>query len=66
MLRGKTQIKRIESATSRQVTLSKRRRGVLKKAFELSQALCDAEVALIGGSFMNSQVPGTFTINIRT
>nr|ADU56840.1 MADS-box protein TM3 subfamily [Coffea arabica] len=65
MLRGKTQIKRIESATSRQVTLSKRRRGVLKKAFEIS-ALCDAEVALIGGSFMNSQVPGTFTINIRT
>ncbi|KAL2658345.1 hypothetical protein GLYMA_03G019300v4 [Glycine max] len=46
MVRGKTQIKRIENATSRQVTFSKRRNGLLKKAFELS-VLCDAEVALI-------------------
>ncbi|CDP17592.1 unnamed protein product [Coffea canephora] len=46
MVRGKTQIKRIENAASRQVTFSKRRRGLLKKAFELS-VLCDAEVALI-------------------
>ncbi|KAF3672709.1 hypothetical protein FXO37_07346 [Capsicum annuum] len=46
MVRGKTQLKRIENATSRQVTFSKRRSGLLKKAFELS-VLCDAEVALI-------------------
>ncbi|GAA0168360.1 MADS box transcription factor [Lithospermum erythrorhizon] len=46
MVRGKTQVKRIENATRRQVTFSKRRSGLLKKAFELS-VLCDAEVALI-------------------
>ncbi|XP_060207179.1 MADS-box transcription factor 50-like [Lycium barbarum] len=46
MVRGKTQLKRIENTTSRQVTFSKRRSGLLKKAFELS-VLCDAEVALI-------------------
>ncbi|AQL09884.1 MADS1 [Zea mays] len=46
MVRGKTQMKRIENPTSRQVTFSKRRNGLLKKAFELS-VLCDAEVALV-------------------
>ncbi|KAI5421482.1 MADS-box protein soc1, partial [Lathyrus oleraceus] len=46
MVRGKTQMKRIENATSRQVTFSKRRNGLMKKAFELS-ILCDVEVALI-------------------
>ncbi|CAL5196209.1 unnamed protein product [Lathyrus oleraceus] len=46
MVRGKTQMKRIENPTSRQVTFSKRRNGLMKKAFELS-ILCDAEVALI-------------------
>ncbi|XP_026660211.1 MADS-box protein SOC1-like isoform X2 [Phoenix dactylifera] len=46
MVRGKTEVRRIENATSRQVTFSKRRNGLLKKAFELS-VLCDAEVALI-------------------
>ncbi|RLN40969.1 MADS-box transcription factor 56-like [Panicum miliaceum] len=39
-------MKRIENATSRQVTFCKRRNGLLKKAFELS-VLCDAEVGLI-------------------
>ncbi|KAF0929983.1 hypothetical protein E2562_027109 [Oryza meyeriana var. granulata] len=46
MVRGRTELKRIENPTSRQVTFSKRRNGLLKKAFELS-VLCDAEVALI-------------------
>ncbi|XP_057952481.1 MADS-box protein AGL42-like [Malania oleifera] len=46
MVRGKIQMKRIENATSRQVTFSKRRNGLLKKAYELS-VLCDAQVALI-------------------
>lgn len=39
-------MRRIENATSRQVTFSKRRNGLLKKAFELS-VLCDAQVGLI-------------------
>ncbi|KAH0469994.1 hypothetical protein IEQ34_001552 [Dendrobium chrysotoxum] len=46
MVRGKTEVRRIENATSRQVTFSKRRNGLLKKAFELS-VLCDAEIGLI-------------------
>jgi len=46
MVRGKTQMKRIENATRRQVTFSKRRNGLLKKAYELS-VLCDAEVGLM-------------------
>ncbi|KAH0662018.1 hypothetical protein KY284_026949 [Solanum tuberosum] len=46
MVRGKVEMKRIENATSRQVTFSKRRNGVMKKAYELS-VLCDAQVALI-------------------
>ncbi|XP_054814321.1 agamous-like MADS-box protein AGL15 [Prosopis cineraria] len=46
MGRGKIEIKRIENANSRQVTFSKRRNGLLKKAHELA-ILCDAEVAVI-------------------
>ncbi|CAD6252244.1 unnamed protein product [Miscanthus lutarioriparius] len=44
--RGRREMRRIEDSTSRQVTFSKRRSGLLKKAYELS-VLCDAEVALI-------------------
>ncbi|KAK9070353.1 hypothetical protein SSX86_010755 [Deinandra increscens subsp. villosa] len=46
MVRGKVELKRIENTTSRQVTFSKRRNGLLKKANEIS-VLCDAEVALM-------------------
>ncbi|KAI8006663.1 MADS-box protein AGL42 [Camellia lanceoleosa] len=46
MVRGKVQLKRIENVTNRQVTFSKRKTGLLKKAYELS-VLCDAEVAVI-------------------
>ncbi|KAF8012210.1 hypothetical protein BT93_I0367 [Corymbia citriodora subsp. variegata] len=46
MAREKIQIKKIANATARQVTFSKRRRGLFKKAEELS-VLCDADVALI-------------------
>nr|AIX02981.1 MADS-box protein 1S [Betula luminifera] len=46
MGRGRVQLKRIENKISRQVTFSKRRTGLLKKAHEIS-VLCDAEVALI-------------------
>ncbi|KAG9450828.1 hypothetical protein H6P81_010793 [Aristolochia fimbriata] len=46
MAREKIQIKKIDNTTARQVTFSKRRRGLFKKAEELS-ILCDAEVALI-------------------
>ncbi|AED96137.1 K-box region and MADS-box transcription factor family protein [Arabidopsis thaliana] len=44
MVRGKIEIKKIENVTSRQVTFSKRRSGLFKKAHELS-VLCDAQVA---------------------
>ncbi|KAL1820416.1 hypothetical protein DCAR_0416753 [Daucus carota subsp. sativus] len=46
MAREKIQIKKIDNTTARQVTFSKRRRGIFKKAEELS-VLCDADVALI-------------------
>ncbi|XP_021274513.1 MADS-box protein SVP isoform X1 [Herrania umbratica] len=46
MAREKIQIKKIANATARQVTFSKRRRGLFKKAEELS-ILCDADVALV-------------------
>nr|UPY89960.1 MADS transcription factor [Consolida ajacis] len=46
MGRGKIEIKRIENSTNRQVTYSKRRNGILKKAKEIT-VLCDAEVSLV-------------------
>nr|QKI87758.1 MADS23 [Ipomoea batatas] len=46
MGRGKIAIRRIDNTTSRQVTFSKRRNGLLKKAKELA-ILCDAEVGLV-------------------
>ncbi|KAK4779617.1 hypothetical protein SAY87_015723 [Trapa incisa] len=46
MGRRKLEMKRIEDKSSRQVTFSKRRSGLIKKARELS-ILCDVEVALL-------------------
>ncbi|XP_016561268.2 truncated transcription factor CAULIFLOWER D isoform X4 [Capsicum annuum] len=46
MGRGRVELKRIENKIRRQVTFSKRRCGLLKKANEIS-VLCDADVALI-------------------
>ncbi|CAI9764727.1 unnamed protein product [Fraxinus pennsylvanica] len=46
MGRGKIDIKKIENVNSRQITFSKRRTGLLKKAHELA-VLCEAEVAVI-------------------
>ncbi|XP_031391268.1 MADS-box protein SVP-like [Punica granatum] len=46
MAREKIKIRKIDNVTARQVTFSKRRRGLFKKASELS-VLCDAEVAVI-------------------
>ncbi|XP_073032592.1 MADS-box protein defh21-like isoform X2 [Primulina eburnea] len=46
MGRGKIEVKRIENNTSRQVTFSKRRAGLMKKTHELS-VLCDAQIGLI-------------------
>ncbi|KAJ0235424.1 hypothetical protein HA466_0266050 [Hirschfeldia incana] len=46
MRRGRVELKRIENKINRQVTFAKRKKGLLKKATELS-VLCDAEVALI-------------------
>ncbi|KAL6622784.1 hypothetical protein ACP70R_032663 [Stipagrostis hirtigluma subsp. patula] len=44
--RGRVELRRIENSVSRQVTFSKRRRGLAKKAHELA-VLCDADVALL-------------------
>ncbi|KAI4389474.1 hypothetical protein MLD38_001696 [Melastoma candidum] len=46
MAREKIKIRKIDNITARQVTFSKRRRGLFKKAGELS-VLCDAEVSVI-------------------
>ncbi|XP_044954849.1 MADS-box transcription factor 23-like isoform X4 [Hordeum vulgare subsp. vulgare] len=46
MVRGKTVIERIEDTTSRQVTFSKRKGGLFKKARELG-VLCDAQVGIL-------------------
>ncbi|XP_031263650.1 MADS-box transcription factor 6-like [Pistacia vera] len=46
MGRGKVVLERIPNKINRQVTFSKRRSGLLKKAYELS-LLCDVEVAVI-------------------
>ncbi|KAM0851479.1 hypothetical protein ACQ4PT_052383 [Festuca glaucescens] len=46
MVRGKTVIRRIEDTTSRQVTFSKRKSGLFKKAKELG-ILCDAQVGVV-------------------
>ncbi|KAG9148987.1 hypothetical protein Leryth_010600 [Lithospermum erythrorhizon] len=52
MARGKIQIRRIENQTNRQVTYSKRRNGLFKKAHELT-VLCDAKVSIIMVSSTN-------------
>ncbi|KAI9090908.1 hypothetical protein K1719_028393 [Acacia pycnantha] len=46
MGRVKIAIKRIDNSASRQITFSKRRTGLLKKARELA-ILCDAQVGVI-------------------
>ncbi|KAL8261638.1 hypothetical protein R6Q59_025687 [Mikania micrantha] len=46
MGRGRIEIKKIENVSSRQVTFSKRRAGLMKKAKELA-ILCDAEVGVV-------------------
>ncbi|KAI0507032.1 hypothetical protein KFK09_013150 [Dendrobium nobile] len=46
MGRVKLEIKKIENNTNRQMTFSKRRNGLIKKAYELS-VLCDIDIALI-------------------
>ncbi|KAK3024126.1 hypothetical protein RJ639_043585 [Escallonia herrerae] len=46
MGRVKIPIKKIENRTARQVTFSKRRSGLIKKANELA-VLCDASTGLI-------------------
>nr|AAR26626.1 MADS box transcription factor [Phalaenopsis equestris]AIS36134.1 MADS box transcription factor 4 [Phalaenopsis equestris] len=64
MGRGKIEIKKIENPTNRQVTYSKRRAGIMKKAREIT-VLCDAEVSLImfssTGKFSEYCSPSTET-----
>ncbi|KAJ1396532.1 hypothetical protein SESBI_32456 [Sesbania bispinosa] len=45
MMKAKMEIKKIDNIGARQVTFSKRKKGLFKKAQELS-TLCDAEIAL--------------------
>ena len=65
MGRGKIEIKRIENATNRQVTYSKRRTGIMKKVRELT-VLCDAQVAIImfssTGKYHEFCSPGTESV----
>ncbi|BFG19431.1 hypothetical protein CerSpe_057040 [Prunus speciosa] len=46
MMRKKIKIKKIDCLPARQVTFSKRRRGIFKKAAELS-VLCESKVAVV-------------------
>ncbi|GJY95923.1 K-box region and MADS-box transcription factor family protein, partial [Tanacetum coccineum] len=46
MGRRKLEMKRIEDKNSRQVTFSKRRTGLMKKARHLS-VLCDVDIAVL-------------------
>ncbi|GAB4853351.1 hypothetical protein Ancab_017528, partial [Ancistrocladus abbreviatus] len=46
MRKGKIPIERIDNMASRQVTFTKRRKGLFKKAKELS-ILCDVEVGVV-------------------
>nr|ABD78318.1 Glo-like protein [Primula vulgaris]ABD78320.1 Glo protein [Primula vulgaris] len=67
MGRGKIEIKRIENSNNRQVTYSKRRNGIIKKAKEIS-LLCDAQVSLVifanSGKMHDYCSPKTPLINI--
>ena len=58
MGRVKLKIKRLENTSNRQVTYSKRRGGILKKAKELS-ILCDIEIVLL--MFSPTGKPTMFT-----
>ena len=71
MGRGKIEIKKIENANSRQVTFSKRRAGLLKKASELA-ILCDAQVAVVIFSntgklfeFSSTRCVGKFSFSLK-
>ncbi|XP_078181774.1 K-box region and MADS-box transcription factor family protein isoform X4 [Carex rostrata] len=46
MGRGKIEIRRIENSSNRQVTFSKRKNGIIKKAREIS-VLCDCTVSIV-------------------
>ncbi|KAM0877755.1 hypothetical protein ACQ4PT_035275 [Festuca glaucescens] len=59
MGRGKVELKKIENTTSRQVTFSKRRMGLLKKANELA-ILCDAQVGVIVFSGSGKMIANIF------
>ncbi|CAN6200844.1 unnamed protein product [Urochloa humidicola] len=69
MGRGKVELKRIENRVSRQVTFSKRRKGLLKKAHELA-VLCDVDVGVVvfserGKVFQYPEPPASLTDLIR-
>ncbi|RID43843.1 hypothetical protein BRARA_I00679 [Brassica rapa] len=55
MVRGKIEMKKIENATSRQVTFSKRRNGLLKKAYELSASPYSAMLKSLSSSSLREE-----------
>ncbi|CAA7395808.1 unnamed protein product [Spirodela intermedia] len=63
MTREKIKIRKIENIAARQVTFSKRRRGLFKKAHELA-VLCDADVGLIVFSSTNKLYEFSSTSNM--
>ncbi|KAJ8762833.1 hypothetical protein K2173_022962 [Erythroxylum novogranatense] len=67
MGRGKIEIKRIENLSNRQVTYSKRRNGIMKKAKEIT-VLCDAQVSLVifasSGKMHEYCSPSTTLVNL--
>ncbi|MED6218160.1 hypothetical protein PIB30_024342 [Stylosanthes scabra] len=62
MRRAKLPIKKTDNTTNRQVTFSKRRNGLIKKAYELF-ILCDVNLALI--TFFSSGRHILFSFNTR-
>ncbi|KAJ4847482.1 Agamous-like MADS-box protein agl31 [Turnera subulata] len=64
MGRKKVELKRIEKKSYREVTFSKRRNGLFKKAQDLS-ILCDAQVAILitsgAGKLYTSATPNRYT-----
>ncbi|KAJ7943785.1 MADS-box transcription factor [Quillaja saponaria] len=65
MGRGKIVIRRIDNLTNRQVTFSKRRKGLIKKAKELA-ILCDAEVGLVIFSSTGKLYEYSSTCNMKS
>ncbi|XP_076943050.1 agamous-like MADS-box protein MADS9 [Bidens hawaiensis] len=63
MGRGKIEIKRIENTSNRQVTYSKRKNGIIKKAKEIT-VLCDANASVVISGSSGNCSPKTNLIDM--